>query len=174
MAFLFAIFYVSLKEYMYLSELTHSVKDKTNTTGIFSYMSIFLTTAKPQPLAPTKTASKDTPPPNQGLGESGEACLLFVHRYFLLLFKLENIRLLFWRSMLGAGEICKVLQKNSNLVNIERGHTNEIILGYPLCWPKKWLRRAFLNRDLWKEKMSFLFEICKGGLDGIMLCCGWR
>ena len=57
--------------------------------------------------------------------------------------------------------------------NLGRGHTYEAVLGYPLCWPKKWLRRAFLNRDLWKEKMLFFFQKRQCNLDGTIPCFGW-
>ena len=59
------------------------------------------------------------------------------------------------------------------LENTGRGHKYEAVLGYPLCWPKKWLRRAFLNRDLWKEKMLFIFQKRQCNLDGTIPCFGW-
>ena len=46
--------------------------------------------------------------------------------------------------------------------------------GVPPLLAKKWLRRAFLNRDLWTEKHVIFVWNLQGGLGCPTLCCGRR
>ena len=72
--------------------------------------------------------AKDTPPPNhQGPGEPWEAFLLFVHQCF------EGLKGPCYGPLTSL-KSCKNIGPGENL---GRGHKNEIILGYPLCRPKK-------------------------------------